>query len=79
VALGQQADEHALDELVLADDDPLDLEDRALQGVDLLLEAPIVGRRGVRSGRTGGVTLRGALPGRGLSREPSGALLRPTR
>ena len=35
VALGQQADQHALDELVLADDDPLDLEDGSFQGVHL--------------------------------------------
>ena len=35
VALGQQADQHPLDELVLADDDPLDLEDGPLQGVHL--------------------------------------------
>ena len=35
VSLGQQADQHPLDELVLADDDPLDLEDGPLQGVYL--------------------------------------------
>ena len=35
VALGEQADQHPLDQPVLADDDPLDLEDRALQGVHL--------------------------------------------
>ena len=33
MALGQQADQHPLHELVLADDDPLDLEDGPLQGV----------------------------------------------
>ncbi len=35
MALGQQADQHPLHELVLADDDPFDLEDGPLQGVDL--------------------------------------------
>ena len=35
VALGEQADQHPLDELVLADDDPLDLEDCPLEGVYL--------------------------------------------
>ena len=35
MALGQQADQHPLDELVLTDDDPLDLEDRPLEGVNL--------------------------------------------
>ena len=35
MALGQQADQHPLHELVLADDDPLDLEDGPLQGVHL--------------------------------------------
>ena len=36
VAAGQQGDEHALDQAVLADDDPLDLEQHPLQpgGVD---------------------------------------------
>ena len=38
VALGEQADEHPLDQQVLADDDPLDLEDRAFQGVHLGLQ-----------------------------------------
>ena len=32
VAAGEEADEHPLDHLVLADDDPLDLEQRALEG-----------------------------------------------
>ena len=35
VPLGEQADQHPLDEQVLADDDPLDLEDRPFQGVHL--------------------------------------------
>jgi hypothetical protein len=35
VSLGQQTDQHPLDELVLADDDPLDLEDGAFEGVHL--------------------------------------------
>ena len=35
MALGQQADQHPLHELVLAHDDPLDLEYGALQGVHL--------------------------------------------
>ncbi len=35
VALGQQADQHPFHQLVLADDDPLDLEDGPLQGVDV--------------------------------------------
>ena len=74
VALGEQADQHPLDEQILTDDDPLDLEDRALEGVNLLLEAPVVGRCGVRSGLRRGITLRGALPGKS-----SGALRRPTR
>lgn len=33
--LGQQADEHPLHQLVLADDNPLDLEDGPLQRVHL--------------------------------------------
>ncbi len=55
VPLGEQADEHPFDQLVLADDDPLDLEDRAFQGVDLLLEPTVGGRRGVGALR---ITLR---------------------
>jgi hypothetical protein len=35
VTLGQQADEHPLDELILADDDSFDLEDGPFQGVHL--------------------------------------------
>jgi hypothetical protein len=31
VALGQQRDQHPLDQPVLADDDPLDLEEHPLQ------------------------------------------------
>ncbi len=80
MALGEQTHQHPLDELVLADDDPLDLEDGSLEGVHLLLKATVVGRRGVRAALSRGITLRGALlPGRGLPREPSGALRRPTR
>jgi hypothetical protein len=75
VALGEQADEHPLDQLVLADDDPLDLEDGALEGVHLLLQTSVVRRRGRGSrGRTGVVGL-----GRGLSGISSSALRRPTR
>ena len=76
VALGEQADQHPLDQLVLADDDPLDLEDGALEGVDLLLQASVVRRRGVGAGT--GVTGVIAL-GRGLSGISSSALRRPTR
>ena len=59
---------------VLADDDPLDLEDGPLEGVNLLLETSVVDRCRVGAGRTRGITLRGALPG--IS---SGALRRSTR
>jgi hypothetical protein len=71
MALGEQADQHPLDQLVLADDDPLDLEDGALEGMDLLLQASVVRRRGVGAGI---VALR-----RGLSGISSRALRRPTR
>lgn len=52
VTLGQQPDKHPLHELVLADDDPFDLEDRPLEGVHLGSQpvgAPymrLLGRRG---------------------------------
>ena len=39
--LGQQTDEHPLDQLVLTDDDPLDLEDGALERVHLVLHAAV--------------------------------------
>ena len=71
VAPGEQADEHPLDQPVLADDDPLDLEERALQGVHLTLQTA-VGRRALL--RAGSKALRRALAG-----ETSGALRRPTR
>ena len=45
VALGQQTHQDALDELVLADDDPLDLEDGPLQGLHL------AGQRATTGGR----------------------------
>ncbi len=41
MALGEQTDQHPLDELVLADDDPLDLEDRPLQRVHLVLQTAV--------------------------------------
>jgi hypothetical protein len=74
MSLGKEAHQHPLDQLILADDDPLDLEDRALEGVDLLLEASVVRLRGVGAGVTRVVAL-----GRGLSWISSSALLRPTR
>jgi len=72
--LGKQSDQHPLDELVLAYDDPLDLVDGALQSVYLRCEPTIAVRR-----RTSGV---GAMRTRvaGSTRRPrktSGAL-RPT-
>jgi hypothetical protein len=70
-ALGEQTDQHPLDQQVLADDDPLDLEDGPLEGVDLLLKPAVIGRCCVGTGR---ITLRRALSGK-----PSGALRRPTR
>jgi len=77
VPLGEQTDEHPFDELVLADDDALDLEDRPLQRVHLVLQATI-GLRGARlrgrGMRTGGVALSRDLPG--IS---SSALRRSTR
>jgi hypothetical protein len=72
MALGEQADQHPLDELILADDDPLDLEDRPLEGVHLVLKATVGGRS------LSGTSLREALR-RGLPGETSGALRRPTR
>ena len=45
VPLGQQAHQDALDELVLADDDPLDLEDRPFQGVHIGGQSVTGGRR----------------------------------
>ena len=42
--LGEQPDQNALDELVLADDDAFDLEDRPFQGVHLTGEP--IGPRG---------------------------------
>ena len=75
VALGQQADQHPLDQLVLADDDPLDLEDRPFQGVHLCCRPPLDSADAAASGvSTGGVALRRGLPG--IS---AGALRRPTR
>ena len=59
--LGEQADQHALDQLVLADDDALDLKDGAFQGVYLGLQAPGVGGRRRAALSVGGVTLRRAL------------------
>ena len=47
VALGQQADEHPLDQPVLADDDSLDLEDGPFQGVHLGLPGRLFGASGV--------------------------------
>jgi hypothetical protein len=73
VAFGEQTDEHALDELVLADDDALDLEDRPLERVHLVLQAT-VGLRCARSGVRPGVTLCRALSGKSSS-----ALRRSTR
>ncbi|EID18164.1 hypothetical protein MPHL43072_18590 [Mycolicibacterium phlei DSM 43072] len=71
--LGQQADEHALDELVLAHDDALDLEDRALERVDLLLQTAVGGgRRRVRALLLESLSLR-------LAGIASSALRRPTR
>ena len=55
VALGQQADQHPLHELVLADDDPLDLEDGSFQGVHLGGQTiAAAGRRRVRRRAVGG-------------------------
>ena len=61
VPLGQQADQHALDQPVLADDDSLDLEDRAFQGVHLGLQAPGVRAAARPAWVFGRVTLRRAL------------------
>ena len=63
MALGQQADQHPLDQLVLADDDPLDLEDRPLQGVDLLREAAVALRRRT-AGRRGRGPRKAGCPAR---------------
>ena len=75
VALGKQANQHPLDELVLADDDPLDLIDGPLQGVHLGCEPAVAVRRW-----TAGL---GDLPTRvagspAWARKTSGALWRPT-
>ncbi len=61
VSLGEQADEHPLDQQVLADDDALDLEDRAFKSVHLGLQVP--GVRGRRRSTVGvrGKSLRRAL------------------
>jgi hypothetical protein len=62
VALGQQADQHSLDQEVLAHDDSLDLEDGAFQGVHLGLQAPGIGRR-----RRARLSVRGDNPALGLA------------
>ena len=72
---GEQPDQHPLHQPVLDDDDPLDLEDRPLEGVHLTLQATVVrcGRGrcgGVGTGRTGRIALR---------RARTGALRRSTR
>ncbi|GFG64640.1 hypothetical protein MKUB_21300 [Mycobacterium kubicae] len=61
MAFGEQADQHPLDQLVLADDDALDLEDGALEGVHLggqtvgTTYVPLLGR-GCRMGTRTRVT-----------------------
>ena len=50
VPLGKQTDQDAFDQLVLADDDPLDLEDRPFQGVHLAGQTVACGPRGCPSG-----------------------------
>ena len=75
VALGQQADQHPLDQPVLADDHPLDLVDGSLQRVHLRGEPAIALRR--RSSR--GCGLRTRVTGSPTwPRKSSGALRRPT-
>ncbi len=69
VALGQQADQHPLHELVLADDDPFDLEDGPLQRVDLGGQPIAAARRRFMGRRAGGPT---------RARVTAGARGRPT-
>ena len=61
VSLCEQPDEHPLHQHVLAHDDPLDLEDRAFQGVHLRLQAPGVRRWWRSSVCVRRITLRRAL------------------
>jgi hypothetical protein len=68
VSLGQQADQHALHELVLADDDALDLEDGPFQGLNLGGQSIAAARRRFVS--------RAGLPAR--TRVTAGAWRRPT-
>ena len=53
VALGQQADQHPLDQPVLADDHPLDLEDRAFQQGGVAGRAVLHRRSPARCARVG--------------------------
>jgi hypothetical protein len=69
VPLGQQADQHALDKLVLSDDDAFDLEDGPFQRVDLGGQ-PVTAARGRLVGRRAGGTT--------LARVTAGARGRPT-
>ncbi len=78
VALGQQPDEHPLHQLILADDDPLDLEDGALERVHLTLQPAAVGVGWSRGGG-GGVRAGRVTRGGPLSGKRSCALRRPTR
>ena len=72
VALGEQADQHPLDQLVLADDDPLDLEDRPLERVHLLLQAAVVGRAALVAARDPAGSPAPGL-GRNILRRPAAA------